>query len=301
MDSPTLFQYTHEKSRLSEDQKQFYERNGYLLIKNNVEDKLLNEVRQRFLDICNGEADPGFMTVMKDKSLMETGAKGERLINKIQDFLFDDVLWKYCIYPSVVDIVECIIGPNITAVHSMFLNKPPGGDPKLSLHPLHQDLHYFPFRPANNIVASWTAVENVDETNGCLFVVPGTHTGQLYKHDYAKDYKNKMYHGIPNLDHLVRLTVPMEKGDTIFFHPLLLHGSGPNLTKGYRKAISCHYADSNCQFIDVRGTTQENIAKEIEELAAKKGVSLLFADVWKSKSRLVRGDPGNFQKYSSHL
>lgn len=40
-----------------------------------------------------------------------------------------------------------------------------------------------------------------------------------------------MYHGIPNLDHLVRLTVPMEKGDTIFFHPLLLHGSGPNLTK----------------------------------------------------------------------
>lgn len=30
-------------------------------------------------------------------------------------------------------------------------------------------------------------------------------------------------------------------GDTVFFHPILIHGSGPNRTQGLRKAISCHY------------------------------------------------------------
>jgi phytanoyl-CoA hydroxylase len=32
--------------------------------------------------------------------------------------------------------------------------------------------------------------------------------------------------------------IPMEKGDTIFFHPLLWHGSGRNSTPNFRKAIS---------------------------------------------------------------
>ena len=27
----------------------------------------------------------------------------------------------------------------------------------------------------------------------------------------------------------------MEKGDTVFFHPLLIHGSGANKTEGFRK------------------------------------------------------------------
>lgn len=27
----------------------------------------------------------------------------------------------------------------------------------------------------------------------------------------------------------------MEKGDTVFFHPLLIHGSGINKTSGFRK------------------------------------------------------------------
>ena len=36
------------------------------------------------------------------------------------------------------------------------------------------------------------------------------------------------------------------------------------------QAISCHYANSNCYYIDVRGTTQEGIAQEVVDLALKK-------------------------------
>lgn len=44
----------------------------------------------------------------------------------------------------------------------------------------------------------------------------------------------------------------MQPGDTVFFHPLLVHGSGVNKSNRTRKAISCHYAAADCNYIDVR-------------------------------------------------
>ena len=121
-----------------------------------------------------------------------------------------------------------------------------------SRHPLHQDLYYFPFRPAEKIICAWTAMEKIDRQNGCLVVIPGTHTGEFLPHGYPKweGGVNKMYYGIQDYDigkaNLVHLE--MEKGDTVFFHPILIHGSGANRTQGFRKAISCHYAASECRF-----------------------------------------------------
>lgn len=85
-----------------------------------------------------------------------------------------------------MNIVECFTGPNIKATHSMLINKPPDSGALTSRHPLHQDLHYFPFRPADRIVAAWTALEDVTIENGCLIVIPGSHKGQLLPHEYPK-------------------------------------------------------------------------------------------------------------------
>jgi len=82
----------------------------------------------------------------------------------------------------------------------------------------------------------------------------------------------------------------MEKGDTVFFHPLLIHGSGNNDSDHFRKAISCHYASNDCYYIDVHGTSQEKIAKEVEDIAARKGVKMEFIDLWKFRSRDVKGN-----------
>ena len=57
---------------------------------------------------------------------------------------------------------------------------------KTSRHPMHQDLHYFPFRPAERIVCAWTAMEKVNRQNGCLVAVPGTHKGELLEHVYPE-------------------------------------------------------------------------------------------------------------------
>ena len=63
-----------------------------------------------------------------------------------------------------------------------------------------------------------------------------------------------------------RVYLEMHPGDTVFFHPLLIHGSGANTTTGFRKAISCHYASSShCHYIDVKGTNQQLIADEVKD------------------------------------
>ena len=47
---------------------------------------------------------------------------------------------------------------------------------------------------------------------------------------------NKMYHGIRDYDpSSPRAHLDMEEGDTVFFHPVLIHGSGMNRTDGFRK------------------------------------------------------------------
>ena len=94
--------------------------------------------------------------------------------------------YELTLYLQITDYVECFTGPNIMAVHTMLINKPPDPGLKTSRHPLHQDLHYFPFRPADRIVCSWTAMEKVNRANGCLVVLPGTHHGDLKQHDYPE-------------------------------------------------------------------------------------------------------------------
>lgn len=87
----------------------------------------------------------------------------------------------------------------------------------------------------------------------------------------------------------------MEPGDTVFFHPLLVHGSGVNVSNRTRKAISCHYAAGDCNYIDVRGTVQDLVAKEIQDIAKKRfGIDEIdYADIWRLRSSCVRGIRSN--------
>jgi len=289
---PEEFRYTVNNPFLSQSQRKFFEDNGYLVIPHLIEDDLLDICCQRFEDVCEGRVPRGNMTLMKEISLAKTTVAGQYLYYKLQDIVWDDVMSKYILHPKMLDYVECFTGPNIKAMHTMFINKPPDSGKLTSIHPLHQDLHYFPFRPADRIVAAWTAVERVNEDNGCLVVIPGSHKGKLLPHGYPQcgPAVNKAFHQVEGFENHPVVSVRMEKGDTVFFHPILVHGSGINKTKGFRKAISCHYASSECDYIDVEGTTQENIAREIEQMASRKGINCDFKSVWKYKSRLVRGE-----------
>jgi len=293
---------------LTAEQRRQYDEQGFLLIRKLVSEADIEKWRQRFVAIANGEVEPTpTMLVMRDVAIAKKKEKGEHAITKLQDWQDDEVLFSYTSHPAVAKYVEAIIGEDFKSVHTMLINKPPEGvrsgeeQQKFagsSRHPPHQDLWYFPFRPAHKIVASWTAMQKIDRENGCLFVEPGSHkAGRLHLHTYPNDgIVNKAYHGIHSRDEASTeglLHVEMEAGDTLFFHPLLIHGSGRNLSTRYRKAISCHYAATSCKFGEMTGTMQEDIAREIEGIAKKKGFEgVQFNDIWRAKSRLIQGKEG---------
>ncbi|XP_035466499.1 phytanoyl-CoA dioxygenase, peroxisomal isoform X2 [Scophthalmus maximus] len=293
---PQSLRYTFDSDLLTPEQRLSYEQNGFVLIRNLVPEEDVDKFRKAFERICRQEVKVPGMLVMRDVAIAKSEfVPDQRAVSKIQDFQEDPELFRYCSLPQILEYVECFTGPNIMAMHTMLINKPPDAGKKTSRHPMHQDLHYFPFRPADRIVCSWTAMEKVNRQNGCLVVLPGTHTGTLQEHDYPvwEGGVNKMYHGVRdyNPQH-PRVHLEMEKGDTVFFHPLLIHGSGMNETEGFRKAISCHYASGDCYYIDVKGTTQENIEKEVMEIAARKyGLDkIAFKDSWAFRGRLVQGE-----------
>ncbi|XP_010285157.1 PREDICTED: phytanoyl-CoA dioxygenase, peroxisomal-like, partial [Phaethon lepturus] len=235
---PESFCYTLDNDVLTTEQRQFYEDNGYLLIKKLVSDEDIERFRKEFVRICRKEVDPVGAMIMKDESLRSQYGQSEKVVNKVQDFQEDEELFRYCTLPEVLRYVECFTGPNIMAMHTMLINKLPDSDKQTFLHPMHQDLHYFPFRPAARIVCSWTAMERADQDNGCLVVQPGTHKEPLKPHGYPqREHKaNKLFHGLLDEDEKSpRVHLVMEKGDTVFFHPLLIHGSGINKTSGFRK------------------------------------------------------------------
>lgn len=294
------FQYTRDNDVLSLEQRKFYEENGFLVIKNLVSDADITRFRNQFERICRKEVKTEGMTLMRDVTIAKSDfVPSEMSVTKVQDFQEDEELFRYCTLPEILKYVECFTGPNIMAIHTMLINKPPDSGKKTTRHPFHQDLYYFPIRPSNQIVAAWTAMEQVTRDNGCLSVLPGTHKGSLRPHAYPQweGGVNIMYYGIQDYDeNSPRVHLLMEKGDTVFFHPLLIHGSGQNKTQGYRKVISCHFASTDCHYIDVKGTSQENFEKDVIGIAHKrlglpKDISL--KDLLRFRARMVKGERNN--------
>ena len=240
-------------SAISAEQRRHYDEQGFLVMPGFFAEAELAPWLQRFMDIVEERVAPApDMLVMRDvmvaKGVVEPGSKQEA-IAKIQDFHRDPPLFDgYCKHPRLLEVVAEFCGSDIKSVHNMLINKPPGVDGR---HPLHQDLLYFPFRPAERIVATWTALEPCTRENGCLVVVPGSHKGELLAHENPGwDYVNFLYVGAKGQgEGTERQHLEMQPGDTVFFHPLLLHGSGRNRSDGFRRAISCHYAGAECRYL----------------------------------------------------
>lgn len=232
-------------SPISDEMLESYWKNGFVVVPGLIPQSELEPWLARLADIVEGRVEPAEgMLVMKDvmiaKGAVKPGSKMEA-IAKIQDYEKDPVLDSYATHSGVLDCVERIVGHDVQTIHTMLINKPPNVDGR---HPLHQDLLYFPFRPADRIVASWTALERVTKENGCLVVIPGSHRGELLPHGNPDwEHVNGGYFGVKDIEDKLsqRVHLEMEPGDTVLFHPVLLHGSGRNRTQGFRRAISAHY------------------------------------------------------------
>lgn len=227
---------------------QYWER-GYLLVGGLVPPARLVAYERRFVALASGDAAPAAaMKIMRDLMVVKGAvapATALAGVNKLINFEEDPQLYGYALEPRLLAAVRSLVGPDIHSISTNVFNKPPEVDGR---HPLHQDLRYFRLRPADGIIGAWTALTDADRRNGCLAVIPGSHEEGLLAHGEPDwQYVNAGFFGIQDLNLDRREHVPMAAGDTLLFHPLLIHGSGRNRSDACRRAISCHYAAAGCE------------------------------------------------------
>jgi phytanoyl-CoA hydroxylase len=233
---------------LTPDQVESYFEQGYLLVPDLIDEETLAACEARFEEYASG-ARPALedMKIMRDIMVVRGAVAPESAlhgINKMINFEEDEVLYRYTRAPRLLGAVRDLIGEEIYSISTNVFNKPPGVDGR---HPLHQDLRYFRIRPADRIVGTWTALGPATRESGCLAVLPGTHRGELLDHDDPDwEYVNAGFFGV-EIDASERRHVEMQRGDTLLFHPLLIHGSGQNRSADFRRAISSHYASGECE------------------------------------------------------
>lgn len=129
------FVYTRSDGKLTQEQREFYEKNGFVVIPNLISAVKLEKYRKRFQEICAHKINVPMMTVMKDVAIVKSEfSDGEKAISKIQDFCEDDELFEYCCLPEVVDYIKSFTGPNVMAMHTMLINKPPGSNTFIKFH-----------------------------------------------------------------------------------------------------------------------------------------------------------------------
>src|SRR5207247_4649616 len=84
---------------------------------------------------------------------------------------WDDISLRWMIDARLAAVMSGLLGREPLAVQTMLYFKPPGARGQA----LHQDQFYLRMRPGT-CMAAWLALDDCDEENGCLQVVPGSHT-----------------------------------------------------------------------------------------------------------------------------
>jgi phytanoyl-CoA hydroxylase len=98
-------------------------------------------------------------------------------------------------------------------------------------------------------VTAWVALDDVDESNGCMSMVPGSHTWgdrMAFLRTAEGGFElPKEYEG-----HEVKVvTRPVAKGEVHYHHSLTWHGSHNNTSNRPRRAIALHYMGDDTRYV----------------------------------------------------
>ncbi|RED92027.1 phytanoyl-CoA dioxygenase family protein [Marinoscillum furvescens] len=180
----------------------------------------------------------------KDKLARLTGIfeehlanKGEKLSDELDTPHFrDERLFEFLMADEVLDLVECLIGPNIGLFTSHFICKMPHTGRRT---PWHEDSAYWDgkFDRLDKIVTVWLALDPSTLRNGCMGVIPGTHTNGFSEYEAVDATTNTFDQEIKaeSIREEDAVWFELERGACSLHDGRIIHGAGPN-TSPYRRA-----------------------------------------------------------------
>ena len=153
-------------------------------------------------------------------------------INRNYIHLISPIFNKVCLNKNILDAVESIIGKNILICGTTLFIKNPNERGFVSFH---QDAKYIGLEP-HNWVTVWVAVTDVNEENGCMRMLPGSHKEDLKIHEQKFDENNLLTRGqtITNVQLDKTDPIILKAGQVSLHHPKIVHGSGLNQSNDRR-------------------------------------------------------------------
>ncbi|MGC1442748.1 MAG: phytanoyl-CoA dioxygenase family protein [Burkholderiaceae bacterium] len=148
----------------------------------------------------------------------------------------------------VLDPIEQLIGPNILCWNTIFWIKDVGSKSFISWH---QDTTYWGLS-SRNVVTAWLALSPATIESGCMKVMPGSHEGDVLRHEDTFDDDNMLTRGqtiIAGINEARAVYMPLATGEMSLHNYRAAHGSGPNLANDRRIGLSMHFMPTETEQI----------------------------------------------------
>jgi phytanoyl-CoA hydroxylase len=241
---------------LTDEQKQRFDENGYIIVRELLTDEEVNAVGKRADQIAVGEVvpEPGFgrqvepaiqRKEVEAKSTLESIRKLGGLVRT------DPVMHAHATNPKILDVLEDLIGPDIKLFgDQLFMKSSAHGSRKN----YHQDSNSWrPYVPYS-LVSCWAALDDATVENGCLWFIPGSHKWGLLDVEREREIEKKALAGpLEN-----EVPIELKAGDCSFHHSLTLHCSHTNRSKTRRRGYATHYMSSKTKYTGEGAPTKSN-------------------------------------------
>jgi phytanoyl-CoA hydroxylase len=220
--------------------KSSYDRDGFVIIRQFLAGSDLAELNAN-LDRYIRDVVP---TLPETAAFFQDRNRPETL-KQMQHMHGDAFFRDYPRHPKWDELARTLVGEEAACNSPEWFNKPPGVE-----HPTppHQDNYYFNLKPSN-VVTIWLALDVVDDENGCLRYVAGSHQRGFRPH--ARSNVLGFSQGITDYgpaDAAAEVKIHLQPGDAVAHHGMTIHRAEPNRSGDCdRRAFAMVYKGVSCR------------------------------------------------------
>lgn len=219
---------TAHTNRLTEEDVQFFNAQGYLIYHHQLLPPDKFSRLQRFFDQMLADLPDGVRPESMDTP----------------HFCFPE-LFEWLLAEEVLDFVEKFIGPDIILWSSHFLCKPPG---RGLVVPWHEDSAYWgEALSEHKVITVWLGIDDSAPENGCMRVIPGSHSNGFSNYEDVDPSQNVFATRINprEMDESAAVDLAIMAGECHVHHAKMIHGSNANTSEKRRCGYTMRFMPSD--------------------------------------------------------
>ncbi len=227
---------------LSQSQREFYFENGYLIVKELIDENWLARLMQKTDELVEKSRHRQGSDDFYDFAPNHHAGQP-----RIRRFSAPDQVGLYWEYANnlIADVAADLVGPNVLFHHAKLNFKWPATADSNAVG-WHQDIPFYP-HTNYNVLAIGTYLTDTREEDGPVMVIPKSHHGKLYElYDDAGNWTGELRPSdVRSIDETKAVSLPGPKGSITVHHARALHGSRPSRGTGIRPLLINSYTSAD--------------------------------------------------------